>query len=234
MFTIQSKSAQPQQLARPQIHSKTKIFLTGAVFLMTISMSGCETMNENPGVSAGIAVVGGYFICKAAGGKDGACAAAAVAAGAVTYGYLRSQMQEIQEIDNVEVSPCKATDSSREAYCVRMDSRAVKFSSGSANISRESMGTLTQVAGIIKRSPNTLVYVEGHTDSDGSEAFNQRLSEERALSVRDIFQESGIELQRMLALGYGESRPIADDSQDSSMKALNRRVEVRVEGENGQ
>ncbi|WP_020410206.1 OmpA family protein [Hahella ganghwensis] len=198
-----------------------------------LALTGCETMKDNPGgTAAGTAVITGA-LCKAMGGTDKECVGAAVVAGGITYLYLRSQLEEIQTIENVEARECVANDPNRQAYCVTMDSNAVNFESGSANISRNSANTLNQVADVIKQSPDTLVYIEGHTDTDGSASYNQWLSEQRALSVQGAFQKQGIDGGRMQSLGYGETQPAYDDVADPTKKPLNRRVEIRVEGGEG-
>ncbi|MDH4155206.1 MAG: OmpA family protein, partial [Nitrospira sp.] len=67
--------------------------------------------------------------------------------------------------------------------------------------------------------------IEGHTDSDGSNEYNQSLSESRAQSVRQILLDGGIPSERIEIKGYGESKPIADND-TSAGKAQNRRVEI--------
>ena len=207
-----------------RLRSTSLVMLSSMALLVT----SCKTLEENPVLSTIVAGGATYAGCKALGESDTTCLVAGAAVGAVTYAYLQSQLNEIKEIENVEAAPCKASDESRQAYCVTMDSKAVNFQSGKASISPHSMSTLKQVAGVIRQTPQTLVYIEGHTDSDGSEAFNQVLSEKRAVSVQNVFHREGIELDRMQALGYGESLP-----KDVTNKALNRRVEIRVEGEEG-
>ncbi len=191
----------------------------------SLLLNGCETMQENPVISSLLVGGGTYAACKAAGKSDKVCLAAGAATGAITYGYLQYQLNEMKKLENVEASACEASDPSRQAYCVRMDGNAVNFASNSAAIAPESMNTLKNVAGVIKQSPDTLVYIEGHTDADGPETYNQQLSEKRAISVQSAFVREGISEDRMQALGYGESKPV-----DPANKALNRRVEIRVEG----
>ena len=71
--------------------------------------------------------------------------------------------------------------------------------------------------------------LEGHTDSVGTDAYNQRLSERRANAVREVLvNQYGVEAGRVDAVGYGESRPVADNATDAG-RAINRRVEAEVE-----
>ena len=72
-----------------------------------------------------------------------------------------------------------------------------------------------------------MVEVAGHTDSMGSEAYNQGLSERRAQSVQDYLVSKGVKAQRLTAKGYGESMPVASNDTDAG-RAENRRVELIV------
>lgn len=77
------------------------------------------------------------------------------------------------------------------------------------------------------------VMIEGHTDSKGTEPYNQKLSERRAQAVFNYFVDKGISSSRMQTIGYGETRPIASNTKPNGSdnpegRALNRRVELRV------
>ena len=75
--------------------------------------------------------------------------------------------------------------------------------------------------------PNSRFTVEGHTDSVGSNSLNQKLSEERANSVRDFLINEGIDASRLEAVGYGEERPIATNNTRAG-RTQNRRVEINL------
>jgi len=72
-----------------------------------------------------------------------------------------------------------------------------------------------------------LVLVTGHTDPIGTQAYNQKLSERRAVSVKDYLESKGIKATRLTAMGYGEAQPVASNDTDAG-RALNRRVELIV------
>lgn len=83
----------------------------------------------------------------------------------------------------------------------------------------------------MKQYPQTNTTVEGHTDSVGTDAYNQKLSERRANAVRDVLvNEYGVQGSRVDSVGYGESRPVADNATESG-RAINRRVEAEVEAQ---
>lgn len=84
---------------------------------------------------------------------------------------------------------------------------------------------LTKIPKALGTVPDQYLLIEGHTDADGSNEYNQYLSEARAQSVRKIFLDGGIPAERIEIKGYGESKPIADND-TSAGKAQNRRVEI--------
>lgn len=105
---------------------------------------------------------------------------------------------------------------------------AVNFGVGSADILDESYGVLDDVARILQNYPDILlIRVEGHTDSVGNAQNNLRLSEARAASVRQYLIDRGIEPGRIESIGYGQTRPVADNSTNEG-RAENRRVEFNI------
>jgi outer membrane protein OmpA-like peptidoglycan-associated protein len=85
--------------------------------------------------------------------------------------------------------------------------------------------TLTQMAGVLSEFNKTAVIVQGHTDSTGSETHNQDLSERRAQAARNYLVGRGVDPQRVAALGFGESQPVAAND-TATDRQRNRRVEV--------
>ncbi|HBX57937.1 OmpA family protein [Pseudomonas sp. UBA2684] len=107
----------------------------------------------------------------------------------------------------------------------------VKFDFDKAQVKEESYGDIKNLADFMKQYPQTTTTVEGHTDSVGSDAYNQGLSEKRANAVRDVLvNQYGVEGERVNAAGYGEAQPVADNATDSG-RAVNRRVEAEVEAQ---
>jgi outer membrane protein OmpA-like peptidoglycan-associated protein len=89
---------------------------------------------------------------------------------------------------------------------------------------------LARVSGIVLAYPDLKLEIEGHTDSIGSEEYNQTLSEKRAATVRDYLVSSGVSIANVVARGLGKSDPVADNSSAAGRK-LNRRVEMIVSGD---
>jgi len=100
----------------------------------------------------------------------------------------------------------------------------IKFDSGKATLKLESMGVINEIVKLMKEHPEINFSVEGHTDSDGDAKFNIDLSEQRANTVVNELIARGIDGKRMVAKGFGEDVPVADNTSPEG-KANNRRVE---------
>ncbi|WP_332714908.1 OmpA family protein [Pelagibacterium mangrovi] len=121
------------------------------------------------------------------------------------------------DIDSASLQVC------REQLETFMTDRSILFASGSARIAAESEGDLGEVAEILTDCPATPVYIEGHTDADGRAETNLILSLSRAEAVVFELTQLGIDPERLYAVGYGASLPIA--SNDTAVgKAQNRRI----------
>jgi outer membrane protein OmpA-like peptidoglycan-associated protein len=104
----------------------------------------------------------------------------------------------------------------------------IYFEVDSAMLKPESTETLQQVLAVLKSKPSLNLVIEGHTDSQGSDKYNVELSQKRAQAVIDWLVKNGIDVNRLIAKGYGESKPVADNSRPDG-RALNRRVEISVD-----
>lgn len=105
--------------------------------------------------------------------------------------------------------------------------RTILFNSGKATFKEETMPVLQNMLAIFKEYPQARFSIEGHTDSDGSNALNQTLSENRAAAVKNFLIENGIMADRLMSTGYGETKPIATNK-TAAGKAQNRRVEIKL------
>ena len=100
----------------------------------------------------------------------------------------------------------------------------INFDYNKAVLKPESMGTLNMILQVLKDNPEIKFEVGGHTDSDGADDYNLKLSQQRADAVKDQLIKMGVEASRLSAKGYGETKPISDDTTLEG-KANNRRVE---------
>jgi OmpA-OmpF porin, OOP family len=101
----------------------------------------------------------------------------------------------------------------------------INFDTGKSEIKPESMGTIEQIATVLKAHPDLKVSIEGHTDNVGTPQSNKTLSQQRAKSVMSAVAQKGVSVNRMTAVGWGQEKPIADNRSEEG-KAKNRRVEV--------
>ncbi len=109
-------------------------------------------------------------------------------------------------------------------------SGSILFASGKSTLLPDARSKLDQVADALKSAQEQSYIVEGHADSRGSTPLNQRLSEQRAETVRNYLVERGISPDRVKSTGYGKSRPIANNK-TAEGRANNRRVEIVVQRE---
>ena len=115
---------------------------------------------------------------------------------------------------------------------LKIQARSVFFNSGKSTFKAGDAATITSLDAmreILVNYPNAKFSIEGHTDSDGSDAFNQKLSEDRANAVRNAMIEKGVKADNLTAVGFGESKPIATNKTKAG-KAQNRRTEVKHVG----
>jgi len=112
--------------------------------------------------------------------------------------------------------------------------RGINFDFDKSAVKPEFEPVLDEAVQILQDNPDRTVLIEGHTDSIGSESYNQSLSEERAAAVRAYLVDKGVEADRLEAVGRGENDPVApntnDDGTDNSEgRAMNRRAELIVQ-----
>ncbi|MEO6869632.1 MAG: OmpA family protein [Ginsengibacter sp.] len=110
---------------------------------------------------------------------------------------------------------------------VNMAAKNIYFQTGSSQLLPRSFQSLKDVAEILKSNSSYMIDVNGHTDNTGGTELNQKLSESRANSVKQYLAENGIDEKRINAIGYGETKPIADNT-TAAGRASNRRVEMTL------
>lgn len=109
----------------------------------------------------------------------------------------------------------------------KFNARMINFKTGSAELTAQSKRDLREGAALMNSATfnNLVFHIHGHTDSDGSDEFNHKLSHRRAAAVRDELIKNGVPADRMTSEGFGETKPIATN-ETAAGKALNRRVEI--------
>lgn len=144
-------------------------------------------------------------------------------AGAAIGNYMDRQEQKLrEELQGTGVSVTRIGDN----ITLNMPGN-VTFATDSSDLRPEFFDVLGSVSKVLKEFDKTVVEVAGHTDSTGTDAYNQGLSERRAGSVAQYLTSQGIDRRRLITIGLGESMPVADNSLASGRQA-NRRVEITM------
>lgn len=203
-----------------------------AVSLLTVSACVTDPNTGERKVSrtvlggAGGAVAGG-LLGGLIGGKTGriiGAAAGGIGGGVIGY-KMDQQIKELEEQTAGTGVDVTETDGG-EAILVNLPD-GVTFSTGSYTISPGFRDLLDRVAGSLRQYPNSLIDVYGHTDTTGSAATNQRLSEQRAQAVANYLISQGVSSSRVRWMGFGETR-LKVSTGDNVNEPLNRRVEIKI------
>ncbi len=214
---------------------KTSRMITASIAALSLAtVSGCVT-DPNTGEQkisrTAIGGVGGgalgALLGDLIGGKTGRIIGAGIggAGGAVIGAQYDRQIKELRE--QTAGSGVDVTEADNgESILVNLPD-GVTFAVGSYTINPSFRQTLDTVANSLQQYPNSLIDVYGHTDSTGSDAFNQNLSEQRARAVLNYLTSRGVSSARMRSQGFGETAPIADNSTEFG-RAQNRRVEIKI------
>ncbi|MEM9501110.1 MAG: OmpA family protein [Pseudomonadota bacterium] len=214
----------------------SRILISGTAALALLGTSACVT-DPNTGerkasrtaIGAGVGGALGYLLGGVVGGSTARIIGAGIggSAGAVIGKQFDDQIKELDEqtegsgVDVEEVGD-------GDAILVRLPD-GVTFASGSAEINPGFYTTLDTVAESLIKYPNSLVDVYGFTDTTGSDALNQGLSERRAQAVADYLAARGVARSRFETRGYGESYDfLRVKTADGIAEPLNRRVEIKI------
>jgi outer membrane protein OmpA-like peptidoglycan-associated protein len=183
--------------------------------------TGRDKTKRGAAIGAGVGAVLGAVIGE--GEADEILASAAIGAGigAGVGAYMDKQEEKLARIPGTTVERV-----GKNMLLVHFDSD-VLFAVDSSQLGASARGGLDQANSVFMEFPKTAIVAQGHTDSTGSEEHNQTLSERRAGAVRDYLVSRGTDDSRIIALGFGESQPVADDS-TADGRSLNRRVDLLI------
>ena len=217
---------------------KTHVILLSAVLSAALALNGCQTNpytgeqeGSKTGYGAAIGAIAGAAIGLAAG-HDAKSRRKAALIGAGVGGlagsgvgyYMDQQEAKLrQQLQGTGVSVTRQGDD----IILNMPGN-ITFQTGSANLNGNFYKVLNSVTLVLKEYDKTLCSVEGHTDNVGKTEYNQKLSEDRASSVATYLGSQGIPPNRLMAIGYGETKPVAGNDTDAG-RQQNRRVEIHLE-----
>jgi outer membrane protein OmpA-like peptidoglycan-associated protein len=210
-----------------------KMTMLGLIGLLVLA--GCAAPQTKTGKGATYGAAGGAAAGAILGqiiGGDTEGTLIGAAAGAAVGGAAGAGVGHMMDKQEAEMRDALATSEAvavkREGDLLALTLKGdVTFDVDSDVVRSGLYNELDRVANILVRYPQTTILVEGHTDSTGSEAYNQQLSERRAHSVKRLLVERGVEDYRISAVGYGESRPVATND-TAAGRQMNRRVEIRI------
>jgi len=205
-----------------KFHSKyigTVAIITTLGLTTACSNTG-QTRETDKNAVTVVAAIGGVLAANALGVDNNV---AKVAIGALTGYTARSVFEQVNKDTandpNTDVEAVKIGDQE----FVQINVKNVNFRSGSAELDPYELSRIAPVLNTLKDHPATKVHIEGHTDSDGTQGYNQQLSENRAKNIAFYLMDNGITRDRIKTYGYGEERPIASNATPEG-KQQNRRV----------
>lgn len=210
-------------------------FLTMAALSALVATSACTTDPEtgqqrlSKAAIGGLGgAVGGYLLGDLVGGRRDRTekilgAGIGGLAGAGIGAYMDKQERDLRaRTAGTDVQVVRQGDN----LLLNLPS-GITFAYDSSTVQPQFRQTLDQVADILSQYKQTYIDVYGHTDSTGSDSYNQALSERRAVAVADYLASRGVQPARIGTRGFGKSQPIASNDTDAG-RAANRRVEIKI------
>ncbi|TBX23083.1 membrane protein [Bowmanella sp. JS7-9] len=198
-----------------------------ATTIATLMMTGCANDMSNAQKGAGIGAVLGAVLGKATGDHDKSRLAWGAVVGAIAGGAIGNYMDKQEEEFRKELA-----DSGVEVYrdgdtiTLRMPGN-ITFDTDSNRIDPRFYPVLNDVALVLNKYEKTVLKITGHTDSTGSDEYNQSLSEQRAASVKNYLLSQQVDNRRITTVGMGEYEPLVSND-TAELRQQNRRVELQV------
>jgi outer membrane protein OmpA-like peptidoglycan-associated protein len=210
------------------------LLLAGSTLTMTMGLSGCASTGENGEGSSAIggAIIGGLVggvLANNTGNRSQGRTAVGVVGGAAIGAAIGNSMDEKER--KIRAIAAERDEKSMQVERLQDDLLRVSVASeasfgfDSAELRPEFKPTLNQVAAVVRDDPKFGILVIGHTDSIGSDAYNQRLSERRAQAVVSYLNGQGVASHQIGAEGRGKTEPRASNATEEG-RAQNRRVEI--------
>ena len=203
---------------------KTKIVVMAIAIVLAFASCNTSKTLQGGAIGAGAGgAIGGLIGSGSDNTAKGAILGAVIggSAGALIGNYMDKQAEELE--DDLEGADIERVG---EGIKITFDS-GILFGFDSDELSPASRENIGDLAEILQKYEDTDILIEGHTDSKGSESYNEKLSEQRADAVSDQLKMLGVSSARISEVGYGEEMPVADNSTEEGRRQ-NRRVEVAI------
>lgn len=214
---------------------KPFMLLLGFTAVLSMIVSGCaqpQTQTQRGAVyGTGIGAAAGAGLGQAIGrDTESTLIGAGIGAvvGGLAGGSIGRYMDNQEAAMRQQLAGVQGAAVQREANLLAVNFRSdILFDINSATLKPGAYDEINRVASVLNQYPQTTIRIEGHTDSTGTVAHNQQLSERRAESVRQALAAQGVNPARMSAVGFGPSKPIADNNTEAG-RQMNRRVNITI------
>lgn len=193
--------------------------------LLSLTLFNCASENKNTAMGAGIGVAAGAAVGAIIGHQTGNRAAGA-AVGAAFGGAIGGAVGHRMDKQAKELAKIAETKRTDQGLITKLKSD-ILFDTGKSDLKTSAQDNLKQMAAIMKKYPENVLTVKGHTDNTGSMKINEELSKRRADAVKQVLIGNGIPSDTVSTVGLGPSVPIADNTSEMGRKQ-NRRVEIEI------
>ena len=202
------------------------ILVSLVLVIFLISCAGPTQQERGAKTGALIGAAAGALLGQAIGRNTAATilgAGIGAAVGGISGNQIGAYMDRQEQELRAAMAESEAASIQRTQNVLTATFKSeVMFDFDSSTLKPGAFSEMDRVAGILNKYSQTMIRVEGYTDSKGSEAYNQTLSEKRAMAVKNALTQQGVNPDRIQTVGYGESQPI------SSNDAVNRRVNIVI------
>lgn len=195
------------------------------VLVIAAGIQGCESAGKKTAIGAGVGVAAGALLGSVVGKQSGDKKKGAIT-GALLGGALGAAIGNRLDKQAKELEKVAETKRTEQGIVTQLKSD-ILFESGKSDLKPKAVASISQLGEILKKYPENVITVKGHTDDQGSDDLNKTLSEKRAENVKNQLAKVGVPVATISIVGMGEAAPIADNKTTDG-RSKNRRVEVEI------